>query len=148
MLIRNQQGITLVELLFGIVLIGICFNVSMQMFGVILGQTTYPLIEKQAIEIANVALSPMQLKAIDKSLTCQNDAISTQNSCQSFLKVSVTDNIPEFQKATYHQYTLNIQKESLSFQRREYDLWQLWVEHASGERFYFSKVQSRRSHET
>lgn len=148
MLIRNQQGITLVELLFGIVLIAICFNVSMQMFGVIFGQTNYPLIEKQAIEIADVVFSPMQLESMDKSLVCQKDVISTQRANQCSLKVTLIDSMPSFQKATYHQYTLNIQKESLSYQGREFDMWQLWVEHVSGERFYFSKVQSRRSHET
>ncbi|MCS5709653.1 prepilin-type N-terminal cleavage/methylation domain-containing protein [Candidatus Berkiella cookevillensis] len=144
---RAQSGVTLIELIFAIVIVGITFSGAYQGFLYMLKIGTQPLIEKQAVQIA---FSLFHLMEIDKEIKLDNHCLAifsapasrSESDCQSLYKAQVVDLLPFYQDASYHEFSIYFQKQPVHLQQNVFHLWNLCLKDKRGHSFYFSKLQS------
>lgn len=144
---RSQSGVTLIELIFAIVIVGITFSGAYQGFLYMLKIGTQPLIEKQAVQ---VAFSLFHFMEVDKEEKWDNHCLPVFNvpaspsdsDCQSLHKAQVIDLLPFYQSASYHEFSVYLQKKPIRLQQDIFYLWDLCLQDKRGHSFYFSKLVS------
>lgn len=138
----SQRGLTLIELIFAIVVIAITFAGAYQGFLYMLKIGVQPLIEKQAVQFAFSIFHLIEEGKLPQPKSdCQPPAASNDE-CRSLYIEKVIDLLPFYQEASYHQFAVFIQRQSMHIQKEPYYLWSLNLTDNRGHNFYFSKLLS------
>lgn len=143
---QSQSGVTLIELIFAILIVGIAFSGAYQGFLYMLKIGTQPLIEKQAVQVAfslfHFIEGEQAIKWDNDCLAAFSDPALSDSECQSLYKAEVVDLLPFYKDASYHEFSVYLQKQPIYWQKDIFHLWNLCLKDKRGHAFYFSKLVS------
>ena len=128
----QQRGFSLAEMVLSLVVVGIVFSGTLQLFGTLLKWSAYPMVEKQAIAVAQTVF---QDKTLFKS--CQPNI----RNCQQQIVFKAVERYPFYQDATHHQYVIKASLSSAPWHLSGLNLLNVELIHDQGDSFRFSRLQ-------
>lgn len=128
----QQKGFSLVEMVLSLVVVGIVFSGTLQLFGTLLKWSVYPMVEKQAIAVAETVFQ-------DKALFA--DCQSNSQNCQQQIVFKAVERYPFYQDATHHQYVVKASLSAAPWPIPGLQLLNIELTHDQGDSFRFSRLQ-------
>lgn len=128
----QQSGFSLVEMVLSLVVVGIVFSGTLQLFGTLLKWSAYPMVEKQAIAVAQTVFQ-------DKTLF--SDCQSHVKNCQQQKVFKAVERYPFYHNATHHQYVVKASLSSAPLPISELQILNVELIHDQGDSFHFSRLQ-------
>lgn len=128
----QQKGFSLVEMVLSVVVVGIVFSGTLQLFGTLLKWSVYPMVEKQAIAVAQTVFQ-------DKTLF--TDCQSNIQNCQQHIVFKAVERYPFYQDATHYQYVVKASLSSAPWPIPGLKILNVELTHDQGDSFRFSRLQ-------
>lgn len=131
-MLHQQAGFSMIEMVLSLVIVGIIFTGTLQIFGTLLNGSVYPFIEKQAIAMADTIIGDPDFRT-----GCDHP----KEVCTREMTFNVTDRYSFYRDATHHQFQAKISVRPVEFQQNIFILWDLELIHHPSDHFKFTQVR-------